>query len=219
MKIAIFGGTFNPVHTGHMLLADSVCKILGYDKVLFVPSFLPPHKFVTQFISVEDRLQMLRLACEDDSRFEVESCEIDRGGISYTWDTVCCIEEKYAKGGCGTQILNGKLGLIIGQDLSAEFGKWKNAAQLAEKTDLILAHRPKEDNLPQNNRGSFTGTFASEEMLNSFPYPHKIIDNPLFSVSSTEIRKKIEKNEDFSGLVPEKVYCYIKQRKLYGYRF
>ncbi len=226
MKIAILGGTFNPVHTGHVLLARSVCDTFGYDKILFVPSFMPPHKIVTESVSVEDRLNMLALACEEDSRFEVEKCEIERGGISYTWDTVCYIEEKYSA------VLEGKLGLIIGQDLSAEFSKWKNAGQLAEKTDLILSHRPNEDNVfeaevqkdgfssfENKHRGDFSGEFATEEMLKEFPYPHRILYNPLFKVSSTDIRALAAAGKDFSGLVPEKVYCYIRNRKLYGYRF
>ena len=95
MRIAILGGTFNPVHNGHVLLASSVCETFGYDKLLFVPSFLPPHKIASGLVSVENRLEMLELACEADPRFEVERCEIDRGGISYTWETVCFIEEKY----------------------------------------------------------------------------------------------------------------------------
>lgn len=222
MKIAIFGGSFNPVHKGHLALAECVCNTFGYDKLLFVPASEPPHKIVTVSALAEDRLQMLRLACEADSRFEVETCEIERGGISYTWDTVCYIEEKYSA------VLEGKPGLVVGQDLSAEFGKWKNAAKLADKTDIILAHRPRDEQSGENcisgkkasnkNRGQFAGVFATEEMLNAFPYPHKIIYNPLIDISSTGIREKIENKEDLSGLVPEKVYCYIKQRKLYGYK-
>ena len=123
MKIAVLGGSFNPVHKGHLLLADSVCTQLGYDKLLFIPVSAPPHKIIKNAASSFDRLKMLQLACEDDFRFAVDSCEIDRGGISYTWDTVCFLEHKYA------EQLSAKIGLIVGQDLAAEFSKWKNAAK------------------------------------------------------------------------------------------
>lgn len=215
MKIAVLGGSFNPVHKGHLLLADSVCTLLGYDKLLFIPVSAPPHKIIKNAASSFDRLKMLQLACEDDFRFAVDSCEIDRGGISYTWDTVCFLEHKYA------EQLSAKIGLIVGQDLAAEFSKWKNAALLAEKTDLILAHRPfekpcsAEGNKPDSN---FKGLFATEKMLSEFPYPHLVLNNAMIAVSSTEIREKIRKGEDLTGLVPEKVYCYIRERKLYGYK-
>ena len=96
MKIAVLGGSFNPIHVGHLVLADEVCSTLGYDRVLFIPAFVPPHKEMTGGFSARDRLEMTRLACEGDERFETESCEIDRGGVSYTYDTICYLEEKYS---------------------------------------------------------------------------------------------------------------------------
>ena len=95
MKLAIFGGTFNPVHIGHLAMADDVCSTLGYDKILFVPAFVPPHKIAKDMESPENRVAMLAAAFKDDERFEVEPCEIERGGTSYTIDTVKYIIEKY----------------------------------------------------------------------------------------------------------------------------
>ena len=93
MKIAVLGGSFNPVHIGHLVLADCVCQELGYDKVLFVPCFLPPHKEMADAAPAEQRLKMVELAVKSDSRFEAEGYEIRKKGISYTWDTVCSLEK------------------------------------------------------------------------------------------------------------------------------
>ncbi|QTQ11488.1 nicotinate (nicotinamide) nucleotide adenylyltransferase [Treponema parvum] len=237
MKVAVLGGSFNPVHEGHVALAKSVCEELGYDRLLFVPSFYPPHKIISGAPSDEDRVKMLSLACLSDSRFEVECCELDRKGISYTWDTVCFLEQKYSGN------LSAKIGLVLGQDLAAEYYKWKNAEQLAQKTDIILARRPEEIlsptadsskagflNAGEENRsgkaetavnvprGPYTGIIASDQMLEDFPYPHKILKNPLLPVSSTQIRQKISSGRDWRDLVPFEVYCYIRKRKLYGYK-
>ena len=88
MKIAILGGSFNPIHIGHCMLAESVIKDLGYDKVLFVPTNLPPHKMLNNAPSAQERFNMVKAFCDTNSRFDAESCEIDRGGVSYTFDTL-----------------------------------------------------------------------------------------------------------------------------------
>jgi nicotinate-nucleotide adenylyltransferase len=141
LKVAVFGGTFNPLHIGHAMLADTIVRELGYDKVLFVPAFIPPHKQPKDSVSAEHRAKMVEIACSKDSRFELETCEIDRGGVSYTFDTICSLEKKYQS------VLEGKIGLIMGRDLFSGFHLWHNAQLIAEKCTLILAERPyqKED--------------------------------------------------------------------------
>ena len=137
MKIAMLGGSFNPIHIGHLILADSVCKSLGYDKILFVPTANPPHKELSCDVATSDRFEMTRLAVLGDERFEAEGCEIERGGVSYTYDTICFLEQKYAS------VLTGKIGLVMGEDLIADYDKWYRAPELAQKADLILAIRPR----------------------------------------------------------------------------
>lgn len=214
MKIAILGGSFNPIHVGHLILADSVCTELGYDKILFVPTFKPPHKELAENVSSLDRLAMVEAAVRSDGRFEAESCEIDRGGISYTWDTVCFLEKKFGP------VLTGKIGVIFGEDLLPDYDKWEHAAELAEKADLILACRPKyaEDNGKFCN--SPTEKYGKNPMVGvdrfNFPYPHKIVMNPKMEISSSEIRRKIAERGAWRYLVGEGVFEYILEKKLYG---
>lgn len=214
MKIAVLGGSFSPIHIGHLILADSVCANLGYDRVLFVPVFSPPHKELSVPVSAEERFRMVEIAVRGDDRLRAERCEIDRGGVSYTWDTVCFLEKKYAA------VLEGKLGLIIGEDLLSDFGKWNNAEKLARKTDLIVACRPAPKctdsafrNLPTGEYGKNSSELMTER---NFPYPHKKVGNPIVDVSSSEIREKIARGGAWRYLVTEGVFEYIKNRNLYG---
>ncbi len=214
MKIAILGGSFNPIHVGHLILADSVCATLGYDKVLFVPTYRPPHKEMAETVSCGDRVEMVRLAIGGDSRFALETCEIERGGVSYTWDTVCFLEEKF-KG-----VLDGKLGVIFGEDLLGDYDKWEHAAELSERADLILAVRPKSqkekasfENRPTEKYGKKVNAWTRE----TFPYKHKIVENPKIELSSSEIRRKIAEDGAWRYLVGKEVFEYIKSGGLYGF--
>ena len=214
MKIAMLGGSFNPIHVGHLILADSVCRSLGYDKILFVPTATPPHKELSSSVSASDRLEMTRLAVMDDERFETEPCEIERGGVSYSWDTVCYIEKKYAS------VLEGKVGLIFGEDLLPDYDKWEKAAELAKKADLILACRPHDTGLKAEFQNIPTEKYGKSPMagvnLENFPYPHKIVQNPKMEISSSEIRQKIAENGAWRYLVTGRVFEYIKERNLYA---
>lgn len=216
MRIAILGGSFNPIHIGHLILADSVCCELGYDKVLFVPTFIPPHKEMSGCVPAEDRLAMVRAAVSSDSRFEAEPCEIERGGVSYTWDTVLYLEEKYRGR------IDGKIGVVFGEDLIGDYDKWEHAKELSERADLILACRPKysEDNGEFCN--SPTEKYGKNPMLGvtrgNFPYPHKIVMNPKVEISSSEIRRKISCGGVWRYLVSEGVFHYILEKRLYGIR-
>ena len=253
MKIAVLGGSFNPIHVGHLALADDVCKTLGYDKVLFIPALNPPHKEMNDAASAKDRLGMVQAACEDDDRFEAEGCELERGGVSYTYDTICYLEEKYRGQ------LEGKIGLIMGSDLLEKFHFWHRAEELAEKCDLILARRPEvQENDQFSNKaigafamnheatsssGSADTRTAPETSSSVSPaidrfaagntglaeptyhpledplFEHAlIIENPLLSISSTDIRSRIAEGKSFKYLVPSAVFKYISNGKLYGYK-
>ena len=135
MKLAILGGTFNPVHIGHLMLAEDVRKEFGYDKILFIPACVPPHKAYNACVSDSDRLEMLRLATKDNPYFDVDDCELKRKGISYTIDTIYDLESRYQ------EQIEGKIGLIIGDDLLSGFESWHLAETLALRVRLIVGRR------------------------------------------------------------------------------
>ena len=226
MKIAVLGGSFNPVHIGHLALADEVCKSLNYDSVLFVPTYKPPHKDMNSSISALKRFEMVKKACEKDSRFKAEDCEIMREGISYTYDTICFLEQKYK------DVLEDKIGLIMGYDLLPGFHLWYKAKELCEKCTIIVANRPSEDNSSKKdylNHAKGEYALLQKEMQNekncSGPFDYTkdalfknavFVDNPPLKVSSTEIRSRIGEGKSFKYLVCPEVFNYIIEEKLYG---
>ena len=210
----MLGGSFNPVHLGHLVLADSVCAELGYDKILFVPTFRPPHKEMAEDVPCADRVEMLRRAVQGDCRFDVETCEMERGGVSYTWDTVLFLEEKYRG------VLEGKIGVVFGEDLMGDYDKWEHSAELSARADLVLAVRPAPRREGRRFENRPTGEYGKHPMdvtRETFPYPHKTVENPRIELSSSEIRRKIAEGGAWRYLVGERVFDYIKSGGLYGF--
>ncbi len=195
MKIAILGGSFNPVHNAHIMLATEVLK-KGYNKVLFVPAFKPPHKELAQGASDAQRLEMLKRAVSINSCFEIETCEMDRQGVSYTIETIFFIEKKYS------EKLQGKVGLIIGEDLVDTFNLWKNVDLLVERVDILLAKRT--SNVQKINDSDL------------FSYPCTYLENENLDISSHMIRDLIQQKKEWKHLVPSEVYEYILKEELYA---
>jgi nicotinate-nucleotide adenylyltransferase len=189
MKAAILGGTFNPVHYGHLFLAEEVCARLGYDAVIFVPAFLPVHKDASPVIPAHHRLAMLRLALAGNERFRIDTDELDRGGPSYSIDTVRDLIPR--------QGIEGKPGFVIGDDLAAGFPGWKRPEELAAIVDLIVARR----------------TLAGPVHLD---YPHGTVTNTILPISSSEIRRRIAEGCAVRYLLPDAVLAYIRDNGLYG---
>ena len=219
MKLAIYGGSFNPIHSGHLAVADEALS-LGYDKLLFVPTFISPHKQLAASVSPTSRLAMLESAIRDNPKFEIEPCEIQRGGVSYTIDTVRFLLDKYRGR------LDGKLGLIMGQEIAAEFHKWKEAEQVAAFCDLIIATR---QNVGERRssigaakpRGNYVGGVDANGQFmavdkSRFAWPYKELKNVIVPISSTEIRGRIAQGKSWRYLVPQSVYEYIVNNRLYG---
>lgn len=217
MKIAVFGGSFNPLHNGHAMLADTIIKELHYDKVLFVPTFIPPHKIVNESIAAEHRLGMIKAFCASvpGNVFEAEDCEIKRGGVSYTYDTLTYLTDKYK------DQLEGKLSFVMGDEVAAEFHKWKNPEGIAELADFIITHRYPdagvlESKLVKNNpNGDYEGDFRTKFDEKKFGYPCVYLKEPLLPVSSTQVRGRILEGRSFKYLIPQAVYDYIRNNNLY----
>lgn len=192
MKIAILGGTFDPPHLGHLILADTVIKELNYDKVLFIPSKIPPHKNISGEVSNEDRLNMLKLSIEDDKRFSFDDYELKSEGISYSIKTLNYLYQNYN--------IDGKIALIIGADLIKDFHKWKEPEKISELANIVAVNREENENLFKENIEK---------------YNIKVIIAPRIDISSTLIRERIKKNKAFRYFLNDKVYDYIISNKLY----
>ena len=192
MKIAMLGGTFDPPHLGHLILADTVITKCNYDKVLFIPAKIPPHKNISGKVSDMDRLNMLKLSVEDDERFIIDEYELNNDSVSYTIKTLNHIYNNYD--------IQGKVGLIIGADLIKDFHKWKEPEKIAEISDITVVNRENDNNLYKENIEK---------------YNIKIIMAPRIDISSSLIRERIKEKKGFRYFVNKKVYNYIKENNLY----
>lgn len=188
-KIGILGGTFNPIHTGHLLLAEGVRERLNLDNVLFIPCFLPPHKRPLRLAPARRRLAMTRLAVQGNPSFKVSTIEIERGGKSYSVDTLRQLHRLY-KG-------KPKFFFIIGSDSVEGIRSWKNIDKLMKLCKLVAVTRP--------------GYFYRYSRV-------KVIDVPTLPISSSDIRRLIKKRISIRYLVPENVRRYILNKGLYGER-
>jgi len=192
VTLAVIGGTFDPVHLGHLILAEEIRAEFSLDRVLFVPAFAPAHKSAPDpaagGASPADRLRMLECAIGSVAGFAVDDCEIRRGGVSYTIDTLGELIRSYAP--------EGKPALVIGDDLIEGFPLWRKPEAIAATADLILAHRSSAEERP-------------------FPYPHVWAHNLLIPVSSSLIRSRIRRGLPVRFLLPEGVRQFIEARGLY----
>lgn len=194
MKIAILGGSFNPVHVGHLFLADAVLTRFGYDRVILVPAYQSPLKVGAEGASPADRMEMLTASIPGDPRLTVDDCEIRRQGLSFTIDTIHEIIARYRP--------EGKPGLILGDDLIATFNQWQKPDEIAALVDIIIARRL---------------TDAAGSGIENFPYTYQDLNNEIMNISSCTVRGKINSKEDWRYLVPEGARYLIEDRCLYGF--
>lgn len=190
-SIGMFGGTFDPVHVGHLILAERAREELGLDLLLFVPAFIPPHKITGRKIaSAESRADMLRLAIAGNPGFRVENREIERQGISYTVETIRTLREAYP---------DARFTLLIGADNARDFRTWHQPEAIAQLADVAVWARP--------------GISLSDELLPGIPLQQ--ISSPLFEISSTDIRERLAAGRSIRYLVPDPVLQYIDRHGLY----
>jgi len=200
-RVGVFGGTFNPVHSGHVSVALAACAAAGLDRMILVPSARPPHKPAARMPGFEHRLRMAELAAACDSRLAVSALEGGRPGPSYTVDTLESILA--AEGG------KAALMMLIGSDSVPELRTWRNIGRIFELTGFIIAQRPGSEYDPGSPQKGLTA--AQARILAA-----SVIVRACSGVSSTEIRRMISGGLPISGMVPAPVEEYIVSRGLYG---
>ncbi|MBM7649966.1 nicotinate-nucleotide adenylyltransferase [Bacillus ectoiniformans] len=188
-KVGILGGTFNPPHTGHLIIANEVLCALALDEVRFMPNHTPPHKEMAKGVSNEDRVRMIEAAIQGHPHFSVETIELQREGSSYTYDTIRLLKEQEPE----TDFY-----FIIGGDMIDYLPKWHKIEELIEIVTFIGVRRP--------------GYLAESS------YPLTMVDIPEINLSSTIIRKRAATGETLRYLLPDGVIDYIKENQLYGSR-
>ena len=197
-KTGLIGGTFNPVHYGHLFLAEQAMEYCHLDQVLFIPSGISYMKNVREIASAEDRLQMVRLATENHPDFRVSSVETDRPGESYTCETLLTLSREYADTG---------FYFIIGADNLFSIEKWKDPTEIFRRCTLVAAFRGDEDWDGLKEK--------AEELYHKYRAEIILLPKRRIDISSTEIRQRITEKRSIRYMVPEPVRNYITEHGLY----
>ena len=197
-SLGILGGTFDPIHMGHLRMAEHVFQRMELESIVFIPAYVPPHKLGQDFAPAQDRYAMTELAVADNPHFTVSDMELKRTGVSYTIDTIRQLHAQYE---------DRELNFIIGADSVAQLHTWHNIEEMLELTRFVAVWRPGyEDAMEELVR--HLGEQAKERVL--------LLDTPVYDISSTEIRTRIRQGLGLAGLVPPAVERYIYEHGLYG---
>ena len=204
MRIAILGGTFDPIHNGHLAAAQSVAEVFQVDELHFVPAFSPPHKNSRGITSPFHRFAMVALATVSFERFRTSTIEVDALERRYTVETLEAMKDAYPS----VELL-----FIIGTDMYQEIETWKNFRKLFELAHLVIVNRPgfrfRTDVAPyQILNEKQQVTLPKETMVFYLPFIHQ-------PISSTEIRDERKRGEQVSQWLPPTVWSYIEKNKLY----
>ena len=190
-SLLLFGGSFDPIHMGHLAIAQLALETLGLQKVLFIPAAHNPLK-ESRATNSDHRLAMVEHAIESNSQFICWDGEIKRSGDSYTYDTIVTLEKEYP---------NTDLYFLIGSDNVASFHRWYRAADIIAKVTLVVVERP-----------GFEVVFSPELALESF----KTVLSPYWGISSSLLRNYLKDGLSCNYLLPSEVVRYIDQKKLYS---
>lgn len=186
-KIGLFGGTFDPVHIGHLIVAEWVCDALGLDRIIFVPNRIHPFHKRQGISESQARFEMLQLALRPFPKFEISRFELDRDRVSYTIDTVRHFKERFP---------NAELFVIIGADNLDEFDKWKEPQAILQLAHLVVYNRKGYHKRPESGRIIY-------------------LETPHIEISSTQIRERLKNGQACRALLPGEVYDYILKHHLY----
>lgn len=196
MKLCVFQGTFNPIHNAHLRVAEYALKEYGFDKLLFIPAYKPPHKHYEDNLSYH-RLNMVKLAVEEKNNPKIELSDIEykREGKSYTYLTICELYKEYD--------IDGKIYFLIGTDAFKHIETWYEVDKLKELVKFIVFKR--------ENNFSHLGYNYLKDRGYDFVFDELSFED----ISSTELRERIKNHENISGLVSNRVKEYIAENDLY----
>lgn len=200
-RIGIFGGTFNPPHLGHQNIAEGFIAHCALDRMLIIPSFVPPHKAAPDLASAEDRLAMCRLTFTDP-RFTIDTIELDRKGKSYTVETLRELKQRYGE--------NSELFFLMGDDMLLFLENWKDPSEILRLARVVASVRHEDislEALRRYARQNFPSEYANDRFV--------FYQIPPVEVSSTEIRENCRHGKSISNLVTPEVEQYILDRGLY----
>ncbi|MCD6363876.1 MAG: nicotinate-nucleotide adenylyltransferase [Synergistetes bacterium] len=195
-RIGIMGGTFDPIHYGHLIAAEEARQTFCLDKVIFIPAKIPPHKLGHRISDPEHRYRMVLLATLDNPLFEVSRIEIDRKGVSYSVDTVRELREKL-----GDEV---ELFFITGIDIVADLKSWKEPETLLKMCNFIAV-----------SRAGYSLEILKKNLPRNFLSRINIIEIPSPPISSTDIRRRVRHRKTIKYLVPSLVESYIRKAGLY----
>ena len=193
MKTCLFGGTFDPPHFGHLIVAQTIFEAEHFDKIVFVPAHIPPHKKERKISSVALRLEMLKIATMDNPNFEISDIELKRGGISYSLETIHTYKQK-------TGLDRKDLYYLIGSDSLKQFQTWQNPKALLEECQIIVAIRP---------------GFRPSDIPNWILAKVQFANIPRIEISSTQIRARWVQDKTIRYMVTQPVWTYINKHNLY----
>ena len=193
MKTCLFGGTFDPPHFGHLIVAQTIFEAEHFDRIVFVPAHTPPHKIEAKISPVDDRIRMLKIATKDNPNFIISDNEIKRGGVSYSIDTILSYKEE-------AKIETNDLFYLIGSDSLKQFETWKEPKKILKECKLIVAIRP---------------GFRPSDIPNWILARIQFANIPRIEISSTQIRQRWSENKTIRYMVTQPVWQFINKNKIY----
>lgn len=198
MRIGIMGGTFNPIHLGHLILTEFIRDEASLDKVIFIPTGHPPHKDTRGMVDSYHRKTMVEISIRDNPHFFLSNIEIEKNSTSYTIETILELKKRYK---------HDELFMIIGADSLLSIETWKDSSKLLKKINFIVA-----DRLVKSNQD----VLEEIKRLNlKYDIDIKYLESPIIGISSTDLRDMVKRNKSIKYLVREEVNKYILENNLY----
>ena len=191
MKICLFGGTFDPPHIGHLLIAQTICEVENFDKILFIPAFTPSHK--NDITPVDHRIEMVKIAINDNPNFEYSDVDILRNVVSYTIDSILDIKQNFG-------LKREEVYYLMGSDSLIDLKNWKSPKKILKECNVIVAIRP---------------GFRPSDIPNWILQNVHFANIPRFELSSTKIRSRWKKDLTIRYMVTLPIWEYINKNNLY----